>query len=827
MMNPFKISSLLLSAIFVCFSVSANPTPEPAPTGSIGGMLLEQGSNDPIGNMTVFVFKENASTPIKVVNTDEKGVFIFSDMLPGEYRIEASFLGFLPFEDVVQVLANQKTQLGKITLKANSRILKSFEITGRQSTMKMDVDKKVFTVDQNVAAAGASTSDILKEIPSVEVDAEGGISLRNSSNVIIWINGKPSGLTAENRAQVLEQMPAESIDRVEVVTNPSSKFSAEGSAGIINIVLKKDRKAGYYGSLRLGLSNPFGYNLGANINYSNPKWDLYGSIGRRANTNQGSGTTFRETATMISGVPSTSYMNSITNREGDGSGNFLRAGADYHINAKHTIGLSGFYMDGDRNNDNRIEYQYLNSTRDLTKEQIRKSNSNGNNNNAEITLDYQWEIGEEHNLQAIVSGGNRSFPSHSGYEQIDYDGNHLQTNTFFQTESGEGSEKELEFQLDYAKKISDLWKFELGWKSTLNDRTSKDEIFNGMVAGSGTPALSNMFNYKEQQHAAYGTLTGKINEKIGYQMGLRAENAIIHFESTDELSNTFTSRDKDYLKLFPTFFINYQLDEQSDIQFNYSRRINRPRGRALNPFVNISDSTNIWQGNPDLDPEFAHSFELNFLKAWKRSTLSASVYHRLSDQVIQDIRYINNGIMFQTPQNVTNSGSTGLEMVSKNTLFKDLETTSTFNLYHQYMDAFSYLGRNYPSSRGLSWNFRVNGQWLLPKSFVLQASGFYSAPRIVAQGKMDAAYSMGMGIRKSMWDKKLQIALNAQNILNSFKFENETTGPGFRQVTSNKFFSRSLRLNITYNFGNLKPKMRSERNEEQPDQGMDMNGGEY
>lgn len=826
-MNSFKIGSLLLTFLFLCFSVSANPTPEPTPTGSIGGTLLEQGSNEPMDNITVFVFKGNTSTPFKVVNTDEKGVFIFSDMLPGEYRIEAGFLGYLPFEDVVQVLANQNTQLGKITLKVNSKVLKNFEVSGRQSTMKMDVDKKIFTVDQNVAAAGASTSDILKEIPSVEVDAEGSISLRNSSNVIIWINGKPSGLTAENRAQVLEQMPAESIDRIEVVTNPSSKFSAEGSAGIINIVLKKDRKAGYYGSLRLGFSDPFGYNFGANYNYSNSKWDLYGSIGRRANTNQGSGTTYRETETMNLGVMSTSYMHSETNREGDGSSNFLRAGADYHINDKHTIGLSGFYMDGNRSNENKIDYIYLNSEKERIKEQHRKSNSDGNNNNAELTLDYQWEIGQEHNVHAIVSGGNRSFPSHSGYQQIDYDGNQIQTNTFFQTETGKGSEKELEFQLDYVKKISDLWKFELGWKSTLNDRSSKDQIDNGIAVGSGTAALSNSFDYEEQQHAAYGTLTGKINEKIGYQMGLRAENAIIHFISTNELTNTSTSRNKEYLKLFPTFFINYQLDEESDIQFNYSRRINRPRGRALNPFVNISDSTNIWQGNPDLNPEFAHSFELNFLKAWKKSTLSASVYHRLSDQVIQDIRYINNGIMFQTPQNVTNSGSTGLEMVSKNTFFDDLETTSTFNLYHQYMDAFSYLGRDYPSSKGLSWNFRINGQWLLPKSLVLQASGFYSAPRIVAQGKMEAAYSMDMGIRKSLWDRKLQIALNAQNILNSFKFENETTGPGFKQITSNRFFSRSLRLNITYNFGNLKPKSKPEKNGEQPDQGMDMNGGEY
>ena len=219
-------------------------------------------------NVTVFIYQGTSSKPVKVVNTDEKGVFIFSDMLPGEYRVEAGFLGFLPFEEVVQVLADQQTHLGEIVLKTDAKALKVIEVTGLRSTMKLEVDKRVFSVDQSVAAAGASTSDILKNIPSVEVDAEGTVSLRNSSNVIIWINGKPSGLTSDNQAQVLEQMPAESIDRIEVITNPSAKYSAEGSAGIINIILKKDRKAGYYGSLRAGVSSPLGYNFGGNINYS-------------------------------------------------------------------------------------------------------------------------------------------------------------------------------------------------------------------------------------------------------------------------------------------------------------------------------------------------------------------------------------------------------------------------------------------------------------------------------------------------------------------------------------------------------------------------------
>ena len=736
------------------------------------------------------------------------------------------FLGYLPFKEVIQVISNQQTALGEVAMSTDSKILKAIEVTGLRSTMKLEVDKKVFSVDQNVATAGANTSDILKTIPSVDVDAEGSISLRNSTNVIIWINGKPSGLTSENRSQVLEQMPAESIDRIEVVTNPSSKFSAEGSAGIINIILKKDRKAGYFGSLRVGLSSPWGSNLGGNINYSSPKWDLYGNIGTRYNTNQGSGFTNRETYSNVGGVDQTTYMNSKTFRDGNNESLFLRAGADYHFNDFHTLGISGFYMDGSYSNKSDISYNYLDTNRDLLKEQSRTSTSENVRGGSEISLVYQWEIGAEHTLQSNLSFGRSNSPSESAFLQNDFNSLGNSTASFYQKSLGSGNEDELEFKLDYSRKISENWKFEAGWNSSMAIRDSKDRIFNLTSANSPLPLLpfkSNTFSYDEQQHAAYTTLTGKFNSKFGYQLGLRAENTIIHFNSVDDLTGLNLKRDKNYFNVFPTLFLNYQLTESSDLQVNYSRRINRPRGRALNPFVNISDSSNIWQGNPDLNPEYAHAIELNYLKTWKSHTLSAAYYHRMSDHVIQDIRYLSNAIMYQKPENITNSTSSGFELVAKDNLFKILELTSTLNLYQQTMEGFTYLGNSYDSSKGLSWNFRMNGQLSLPQNYNVQISGFYAAPRIVAQGEMKAAYSFDLGMRKSFLNRKLQIALNGQNLLNSFKFQNSTNGPGFSQETSNRFFSRSLRLNVTWNFGNLKPKNRPTEPTNEPGPSMNSN----
>ena len=814
-----------IRSIFLIFSIllfySTIISAAPDPTGSVGGKLLDQESKSPLDNVTVFIYQGTKTSPVKVVNTDEKGVFIFSDVLPGEYRVEASFLGYLPFEDVVRVLANQQTTLGDIGLKTNSKLLKVVEVTGLRSTMKLEVDKRVFSVDQSVAAAGASTSDILKNLPSVEVDAEGTVSLRNSTNVIIWINGKPSGLTSDNQAQVLEQMPAESIDRIEVITNPSAKYSAEGSAGIINILLKKDRKAGYYGSLRAGVSSPLGYNFGGNYNYSSPKWDLYANLGTRADVREGSGSTNRTTYTSPTSTDPKEYMNSLTEQNRTHGGLFFRAGADYHFNDKHTLSLSGFAMNGNQDSKSAISYDYLDNNQLLTSKRQRNTVENGGHNNYEAELDYQWEIGPEHNLHAILSAGTGASPQTSNFTQTDYNSSNVETGSLRQNGSGSENEDEMDFQLDYTRKFSDKWKLEAGWKTSMESRLG-DDMISDLRGSTWNTNSKNLFDYMEQIHAAYGTLTGKLTEKFGYQLGLRAEQTFVNFTSTNELTNAVDPHEKSYLKLFPTIFANYTFTEGTDMQLNYSRRINRPRGHSLNPFVNISDSSNIWVGNPDLNPEYSNNFELNFLKTWTEHTLSAALYHRISEQVIQDIRYLDNGIMKQTPENVTNSTSSGLELVAKDKVFKILETTTTLNLYQQTMDAFTYRGETYNGTNGFSWNVRMNGQILLPLGMMGQVSAFYSAPRIVAQGEMKAAYSLDLGLRKSFWDRNLQVSLNGQNLLNSFKFENTTSGPGFSQVTSNQFFSRTIRLNVTWNFGNLKPKEKEGKGNDQENSG----GGE-
>jgi len=794
--------------------------------GTIKGKLLDQETKNVLDFVNVILYEKGSTKPYKVAVSDSKGIFVFSEVASGSYNIKTEFIGYHSYNKIIELFAGNELNLGNLFLKADSKLLKTVEVKGIRSNMKLEIDKKTYSVDQSIAAAGASASDILKDIPSVDVDAEGAISLRNSESVTVWINGKPSGLTSDNRGQVLEQMPAENIDRIEVVTNPSAKFSPEGSAGIINIILKKERKSGYYGSINAGVKSPWGKNLGGNINYSSTKLDVYANIGLRDDKHDGYGSSKRQIS-----LPDTSRLNSNTKMTRGGNGLFLRTGIDYHINKKNTLSLSGFAMDGTHYSNNDITYDYLDKSNSLYKKQKRISENNAEHNNYDITMDYLWEIAEGHSLQASLSHGKQINTENDTYNQTNYNSTGDIINKSNQIQTGPSNREDWDFKADYSKKFSERWKLEAGISSEWQHRYSDNDIFNGIANGNdwvipSIPDVSNGFDYDEQENAVYGTLTGKVGSKFGYQLGLRGEQTIVSFYATD-INGAGTPIDKNYFDLFPTIFLNYNIAGDRDIQVNYSKRINRPRGRQINPFVDISDSTSIRSGNPDLNPEYAHSFEVNYMKNGQNHTFSSSAYYRITNHVIQNIQYMENGVMYQQPSNVTNSTAFGLELVSKDKIIKTFETTSTVNLYYSTMDAFTYRNFYYEGTNGFSWNAKINGTMIFLRGFSGQIAGSYSAPRIIAQGKTKGFYTMDLGFRKSFFDSKFQLSINAKNLFNSYKMENITWGKGFYQDTSNHYFGRDIRLNITWNFGNLKPKQKPKRGRDENSENSIDTGDEY
>ena len=793
---------------------------------SIKGLVVDAADQSPLDYVNITLFKDGSKKPITLVSTDTNGAFILPTIENGKYNVRISYVGFATVNQVVEV-KNTAVNLGVIKMEADSRKLGEVEVVGQGSQMRFDIDKKVFSVDQNISSSGGSASDVLKNIPSVTVDNEGNVSLRKDGNVEIWINGKASGLTADNRAQVLQQLPAESIESIELMTNPSAKYNPEGSAGIINLVLKKERKAGYYGSVSAGLIYPdggkVGQNLGANVNYSSSKFDAYINLGYRAMNFQGGGNSNRYNKNKA-GIDSTliSQNNIMNNSFG---GLFLRAGIDYRLDSKNTLGLSGFGMAGSGSSTNTINYKQSDLlTNTIQRDYSRTNTGSGTRPSVNMNLDYNHEFDKKGNtFMATLSYSNHVRGGDNRFEQSD-----LPTPFNDVTQSSTDKNNEIMLKGDYTNKLTETSKLELGWQNTISNRLSNAS---GLYTQTKVqlPAYKNDFNYDEQIHAAYITYGNKIGS-FSIQGGLRGEYFWKQSTNTTAFSKQ-TIPSKSIVQLFPSMYLSYELKNKDEIQLNYSRRVNRPRGRQINPFRDYSDSTNTSYGNPDLSPEYSSALELNYLKNWENQMLSASVYYHNTTNVIEHVSFLNGGTMENTYMNLSKSQNTGMELVSKNRLFTILNLTTSVNLYYSKLDASVYqnpynlsLTTMIPGQSNFSWSANMLANFLLSKTFSGQITGEYESPELVAQGTEAARYSIDLGLRKKFMDRKLSVSLMARDILNSNKHSSTTTGAGFSQTSESFFHGRMVGVTFSYNFGNMKPKVADMKKKEGA-QDMNMEGG--
>jgi iron complex outermembrane receptor protein len=794
---------------------------------TIRGRIVDGNTSQPLDFVNVALLKEANAAPATGVISDEKGHFELPRVPNGKYMLRISFVGYNTIELPLKV-SDKELDMGMIKLYEDSKRLSEVEVVGQGTQMRFEIDKKVFSVDQNIASAGGSATEVLQNIPSVDVDNEGNVSLRNNSSVEVWINGKPSGLTAENRAQILQQMPAESIESIEIMTNPSAKFNPEGTSGIINLVMKKNRKGGYYGSASLGTmwsqgAIP-GVNAGINYNYNSGRFDAYINMGYRAMNFAGGG--WSERYSLDTNNDTTALLKQDNERLFGYSGLFTRAGIDYRLSDKHSIGLSGFGMVGTGGGSDKINYTLTDyATSNILRDYNRYNVNDGGRPGMNITLDYKWELDQKgSNLMSSLSYSTHKRYSDDSYLQRENSG---ADTTSYIMQYNQGQNKEWQFKLDFTKKFSETDRLEAGWQSTLQDRFGPNSATD-LLTNSPLYAYYNEFDYKEQVHAAYITYGNRFNN-LSLQGGLRGEYFWRHpFNSV--LDNAGNKQTDDYgakgeIQLFPSFFASYSLPDNNEIQFNASRRISRPRGRQINPFRDYSDSTNISYGNLDLSPEYSAALELNYLKTWDKHSLASTLYHRFTDDVIQRVSFMNNdNVLESTYMNVTKSANTGFELVVKNNLFKILNLTSSVNLYYSKLYASTYISpynnsitRNIPEQENFSWTGRVIGNVILGKNTFGQITGQYSAPRLIAQGKETASYSVDLGLRQTLFDRKLSLNFMIRDVLNTRRRSSVTWGDGFYQRSESYFSGRMIGLTATYNFGNMKPK--------KTEQQRDNNGG--
>ena len=778
--------------------------------------------------------------------SDENGQFVVEGVPAGEYELDITFVGYQTIKRSVAIKSlNEQVALGKLVLREDAKMLGEVEVVGQASQMRFDIDKKVFNVDQNLAASGASASEMLQGIPSVDVDNEGNVSLRNSTSVEVWINGKPSGLTEENRAQILEQMPAGSIEAVEIITNPSAKFNPEGTAGIINLVLKKDRKAGYYGSVSAGgmynIGSPApGAHVGANFNYNSSLVDFYANVGLRYMNHESENYTDRYSFDRLAldsyedvreqWGDTLSFLNTLSDSRRNFWGLFARVGADFHINDKNSIGISFMGHGGSNGSRNLNTYTRVDWAGMDTTIYERENHQTGIRPSYNVSLDYVYEIdkkGSEVRTSIEYSGHQRS--GDYVYEQRAISG---WSPEYTQIQRQNGKNQSTRYKLDYTQKFGQTMKLEAGLYGSWQQRLSPSRAWN-MEGEDSVLIQFNDFDYEEWIAAMYATYGAKFGP-FSMSVGLRGEYTNTYVRTRDiEEESAWQATRRSYFQVYPTAFLSYAFPNNHELQANYTRRINRPRGRQINAFRDMSDSTNISFGNPNLDPEISSAVELNYLKTWDNHAISAGLYYRFSDNEMERVRYLGeDNVMYTTFENVARRQRAGLEVVAKNKVTKWLNLTTTVNCYYSAMDSVFYdtdldgtLDLLYPFQQSFSWNARIMANFLIPMGWSAQLTGMYRSADVVAQGKSNSQYTIDLGVRKSFLDRKLNLALSIRDLLNSRRWASTTWGDNFWQYSSHEPRGTMFSLSLTYNFGNMRAKKQRPQSSEMDMGGEDMDEG--
>ena len=804
--------------------------------GTVKGKILDRQKSEPLGFVNIKVTEQGSDKFVGGGITDAGGNFNVSGLKDGKYTLTLTFMGYKDVTRQFEITPTKRdVQFKLLYMAEDAKQLNEVTVTGQRATMKLEVDRKSFDVGQLISNAGQAASDVLDNVPSIEVDNDGNVSLRGNSSVEVWINGKASGLTSDNRAQILQQLPAESIDRVEVIDNPSAKFSAEGSAGIINIVLKKDRKAGYYGSVQAGGDTRGGANTSFNVNYNSRLIDSYLNIGYRHRANTGH---------MESQQTSNTYNQTYdSDSKQRGNNFFTRAGVTLHATTKDDFSLSGMLMHGGGNSHSYTPYIYTAVANGLNNYQLDRLNRSRTGMDMRYgEFNYRHSFTDKHfidftaDLSSWKMNGDNWYQDSTvvvGIDDVTYS---------YQYRPQYINNHRKELKLEYENQVTKNFKIEAGYNGNFSRENTPQESYMDNTSFDGTNASEdklffNRFIYKQDLHAFYTTLSYKFGA-LSLMGGLRGEYWRVNTESyTWEQEHDASLREqpfkKDYFQLFPSVFMSWQMTETQQLQLNYTRRLRRPWGGQLNSFRDTRDATTVSFGNPYLTPEFSNSFSLNYLKQWNDHSLLVSAYYRPTTDVIQRISYKNkeDGLFYQTSMNVAKSVSTGLEMTVKNKLWRILDLTTSANAYYYRLNGFSYDidGQTVTgnSDHNFTWNARMTASLMLPYDISIQSTGRYTARQVITQGYRKANYSIDFGARKNFFNKLFTLSVNCRDLLDSRRFETFTSGPNFTRHQINRRGGRRMSMTLTWNFGNMKQKKRPNKSHNsENDMPMDYNGGE-
>lgn len=792
-MNKLLITSIF-SLFFFAQLVAQRGQGSPEKSTLSGTVVNEEGMPVPFAN--VAVYRQKDSTLVSGTASDAEGMFSL-ELRPSKYFVKFSFLSYQTKTSYDVTLTPTPLDLGNIELKSKIETLDEVEIVAERSQMELKLDKRVFNIEKDLANAGANAAEILDNIPSVQVDVDGNISLRGSENVRVLIDGKPSTITGTSTADVLRQFQGSMIERVEVITNPSARYDAEGEVGIINIVLKKNRRSGLNGGIEAVAGYPDNYRLSFNLNYRTEKYNLFTSYGVSYRNSPGSGFNYQEFNLNNPNADTSYIFESETERMRKSLGQNVRLGTDIFLNKYNTITLSGLYNISDQENISNLEYRDLNPSKELLQRVTRKDVEDETGENIEASFNYTKTFAEEdRKLTADFQWSESDDLEESDIEQ----NNEQSLDQLTQLTSNVEANRTIFIQSDYVHPLKKDRQLEGGIRSTLRNL---ENVFSVKESENGAPfsilsRFNNDFEYDENIHAAYVQFSNEI-KNFSYQVGLRGEYSDI----TSTLKLTNEKFKQEYFNFFPSLFLTYKFEKTKQLQLSYSRRINRPSFRFLLPFQTFSDNRNLWRGNPNLRPEYTDSYEVGYLRYFEKGSFFTSVYYRHRDQVIDRIVTTDeNGATVRFPVNLAVEDNIGLELNSSFKFTKKVSFNANFNFYRAIREGeFEGQKLNFDV---FTWNSRGTLKTEVFPKVDFQASFRYRAPQGTTQGRSKSVYSLDLSLGKDVLKGKGTIVASVRDVFNSQKRRSIVETDNLYSTSEFQWRARQFLLTFSYRINQKK-----------------------
>lgn len=786
-------------------------------TGIVKGKVFDKTDGIPVEYASVAFYRMRDSTLATGGITNEKGEFTIDKIPMGRYYGEVKFIGYstTSVEPFFVNPKNLEVSLGNLSLEPASENIETVVITGQKQMLTHNLDKKVFNVEKDINAEGGSALEIMQSIPSVEVDMEGNVSLRGSQNVTILIDGRPSTYSS------IEEIPASIIETVEVITNPSARYDPDGLSGIINIVLKKKREPGYHGMVMLTAGTGDKYNGTLNFNYRQNRVNLFTNVSFRKFRMTGG--TLSDRFTTIGSDSSILFQDQDFRRNGQFIN--LRAGADIFLNTRNTLTFTGGYNSRDFNVWDLTETNLYTSSNDLNNDYFRRNTGIMDGSGYNLSVNYKLlgkQKGQELTTDAYfyASDGNNE---NNILEWDKLDG----TNNFKERSESASLSNALVMQTDFVQPIGNGGRLETGLKAMIRNQDA-DYIFSKFSIADNwedDPLKSNTFVYNEQQYAAYAIYSNTFGDgKFSYQGGLRLEQSFTHAE---QKAGAYEPTKRDFLELFPSAHVKWDINDKNSAQVAYSRRVSRPHTRMLNPFVDYTDPLNLSEGNPMLNPEFTNSFEISYYYNLPKTKINATIFQRNTTDIVSRYVEVDNEVATSTFRNIDKSENLGLEGVVSQTITSWWKVNANANyfktkLYSDFLDE--------RSSTGDSWSARATSIWNIGKNIELQVNGNYRSPSISVggsmrfwqsgggQGRIEEMYWFDLGARINILNRKGTITLRVSDILKTMNYKSETWGPNFTSNIDRHRESRVIFIGFTYRINEYRA-----RREKQPnDVGLDM-----